>query len=248
MIEIPQNEMTVVIPTFNEAGNIANLLGDISAFAPDVQVVIADACSDDPTLAIVNDLRSKLSNLVTVKTASKKPGPAATRNAGAAVADGKLLVFVDGDERLRPNFFQNAFREVKDRRLDAAGCKITPDSKVLIDKVIWALNNHVAVMIQNVFPTAMGGGIIAKKDLFEEMQGFREDLQVCEDFDFAQRAAQISRFGILEREGTDVITSVRRSVSKGALKSEAQYLAHALHYLLTNRPAPKMFGYDFGDY
>ena len=46
----------VVMPTFNEAGNIAHILGEVLRHAPEVEILVVDDASPDGTGAIVDKL------------------------------------------------------------------------------------------------------------------------------------------------------------------------------------------------
>lgn len=92
--------ISVVIPTYNEEGRLAALLGDIARAclayrhgARAVEVVVADNGSSDDTVA--------LARLHGCKVLYVRPRlVASVRNAGAREARGTLLAFVDADTRI----------------------------------------------------------------------------------------------------------------------------------------------------
>lgn len=83
--------LTVVIPTLNEAGQIADCVRGLS-FAR--EVIVVDAGSTDATTAIARQAGARVLNGVA--------GIAAQRNAGIAAASTEWIFALDADERIGP--------------------------------------------------------------------------------------------------------------------------------------------------
>ena len=83
--------LTVVIPTLNEAGQIADCVRGL-AFAR--EVIVVDAGSTDATTAIAQEAGARVLNGVA--------GIAAQRNAGIAAAGTEWVFALDADERIGP--------------------------------------------------------------------------------------------------------------------------------------------------
>ena len=83
--------LTVVIPTLNEAGQIADCVRGL-AFAR--EVIVVDAGSTDATTAIAQEAGARVLNGVA--------GIAAQRNAGIAAAGTEWIFALDADERIGP--------------------------------------------------------------------------------------------------------------------------------------------------
>jgi glycosyltransferase involved in cell wall biosynthesis len=84
--------LTVVIPTLNEAGQIADCVTGLS-FAK--EVIVVDAGSSDATTAIAQRAGARVLNGVA--------GIAAQRNAGIAAASTEWIFALDADERIGPD-------------------------------------------------------------------------------------------------------------------------------------------------
>lgn len=97
-----RSRFSVVIPHLNEHENLRRCLSAIAAAASDqfdVEVVVADNGSAMPPTWITDEFPSAI---LVVET-RKGPGPA--RNAGAALAHGDLLCFLDCDCFVEPDYF-----------------------------------------------------------------------------------------------------------------------------------------------
>ena len=99
--------LTIVIPTLNEAERLPDLLGTLSRQTrrPD-QIVVADAGSTDDTRTVAEQHGAQ------VVDGGK---PAAGRNAGARVATGELILFLDADDELDDDFVGSAVDEFEER-------------------------------------------------------------------------------------------------------------------------------------
>jgi glycosyltransferase involved in cell wall biosynthesis len=93
-------DVTVVVPAYNAADTLPAALAALAAqtyAAGTVAVVVVDDGSTDDTAAVAASC-----GVAVIRQANQ--GPAAARNAGAAVAQGDVLVFTDADCVPEPDF------------------------------------------------------------------------------------------------------------------------------------------------
>jgi glycosyltransferase involved in cell wall biosynthesis len=88
--------ITVVIPTLNEAGQIAACIRHLDWVA---EVVVVDGGSTDDTVALARAAGARV-------IADSPPGIAAQRNAGIAAAQNEWVFALDADERIGPSLAQ----------------------------------------------------------------------------------------------------------------------------------------------
>ena len=89
--------ISIIIPTRNEAGNIAPLVSRISAVAPPFhEIIFVDADSNDGTLDIIRSLAAS-HPIRLVKQNEAVPGLAPAIVEGANAATGELLIVMDAD-------------------------------------------------------------------------------------------------------------------------------------------------------
>ena len=122
----PDTSLTVVIPAFNEAHNIADCLGSVLASAPpcrDWSVVVVDDESTDATVENAIRAGSTASRFRLIKAG---PRPADERWVGKNWACSKAveqvssdwLLFIDADVRLKPDALQRSLAQAVDEHAD----------------------------------------------------------------------------------------------------------------------------------
>lgn len=95
----------MVVPTFNEAGNIAALLTGLAAASPDVDVLVVDDSSPDGTAALAQTLAEQRPGQVSVLVRPQKEGLAAAYAEGFSWAFARgyeVIVSMDADLSHRP--------------------------------------------------------------------------------------------------------------------------------------------------
>ena len=91
--------VTAIIPTYNEAAHIADCLTSLlEQTYLRLEIIVVDDGSTDKTVNLVRDfIEVKKSKTHITLLTQKHLGPGAARNQAAAVAHGRILVFVDAD-------------------------------------------------------------------------------------------------------------------------------------------------------
>lgn len=101
--------VTVIIPVYNEEKDIEECLESIQkqTYAP-IETVIVDDGSTDRTL----ELAKRYRNVHILK--QKHQGPGAARNLGAKKARGEILVLIDADMVLFPNYVEKLTKPIRE--------------------------------------------------------------------------------------------------------------------------------------
>ncbi|MGQ0765593.1 MAG: glycosyltransferase family 2 protein [Gemmatimonadota bacterium] len=113
----------MIIPTRNRASILALslplMLAQKGDGARDAQIIVVDDASDDGTVEVVRALRSPR---ITLLRNEKRSGAAAARNRALAVADAEVVVFLDDDAFVGPDFIARHLQvHGRAQRLLAAG-------------------------------------------------------------------------------------------------------------------------------
>jgi len=184
-------ELSIIIPALNEEKYLPKLLSSIKKQTyKNYEIIVADAGSKDSTIKIAKKYGCKI---------VEGGMPSIGRNAGAKVAKGHLLLFLDADVILPKDFLKKAIKEFEHRFLDIATTQFEPLSKHLIDKSMHKFANEFIKSVRLIRPLAPGWCILITSRLHRRIKGFNERLTFAEDHEYASRAANIGRFGILKK-------------------------------------------------
>ena len=202
----------------------------------DYEIIVADAQSDDNTRNIAKEYGC-------VVVEGGLPGPG--RNRGAEVAQGEILLFLDSDLELTENYLSNVIEEFESEDLGIAITQMTPLSEKKRDKYLHDLANWFMIAVENIKPHGAGCyGIISKKELHDEVNGFDENLSFGEDTDYIERVAEISEFKVLRNARIGV--STRRLEEEGLYTLLKQYGKSTVNDFRGKRTSAEDLGYEFG--
>lgn len=96
---------TAVLPLYNKAETINRAIASVlTQTVDDCEVIVVDDGSTDGSVEAID--KSYLSSIRLVRQANAGPGRA--RNAGAALATGEYLTFLDADDAWEPTFLETA--------------------------------------------------------------------------------------------------------------------------------------------
>ena len=230
-------KISIIIPTYNEEEYLPKLLESIkSQDFTDYEIIVADAQSDDNT----REIALKYGCVV---VEGGLPGPG--RNRGAEVAQGEILLFLDSDLELTENYLSNVIEEFESEDLGIAITQMTPLSEKKRDKYLHDLANWFMIAVENIKPHGAGCyGIISKKELHDEVNGFDENLSFGEDTDYIERVAEISEFKVLRNARIGV--STRRLEEEGLYTLLKQYGKSTVNDFRGKRTSAEDLGYEFG--
>lgn len=227
--------LTVVVPTLNEAERLPVLLELLAnqTHPPDA-IVVADAGSTDATREIAS-----AAGAVVVEGGK----PARGRNAGAAVANTDLLLFLDADDEPQDDWIERALAEFAERELAVAAGQVEPLERDAANIMACEVVNLYLQLMQYIAPHAPGFCILIRRDLHERIGGFDETVVLAEDHEYVQRAAVYGKFRILRC--APMRTSMRRIEKEGLVTLAFKYLYSEL-YVVTGRPIREIpFEYEF---
>lgn len=181
--------ISIVIPSYNNPEQLGRLLGSIKPEIdsdPAIEVIVVDDCSKDIGVEKV----SKEYDFVRYIRLDKNSGPAKARNTGASVAKNGVILFLDSDVVLN----SDTIARIKDRFMDSsvqALCgtyDLEPSENFYFARVKALLTRSWVPRCdrETVFETAIGA---IKKDLFDEMGGFDENIKTAssEEWEFGRR-------------------------------------------------------------
>ncbi len=205
--------ISVIIPTYNEEKAIGDTIKRLVAgFSADAaspkpaipyEIIITDDKSTDNTVAVARTAaaESGAQNLVIILAHETKHATIAqNRNAGAKIARGDLLVFMDSDcviENMNESLTHAISLFEKDPKLVALTGKlgVLPEFETWGDRVVYFFFNLVHFFKNNIFHTGEASGKfqMITHNAFLKVNGYREDLVTREDADMFWRLLKVGR-------------------------------------------------------
>lgn len=139
-------KISVVLPVYNVQHYVKNSLKSIlNQTFKQFNVYVVNDCSEDRSAEIINFFSDPRVHLINNK---HNLGLAESRNIGLAKADGDLIYFMDSDDQIRPNLFQEVVKIFeKNLQLDLLSFN---SSKVTSQIEIDRLRNTELLSIKNV--------------------------------------------------------------------------------------------------
>ncbi|MGH7238357.1 MAG: TIGR04283 family arsenosugar biosynthesis glycosyltransferase [Candidatus Saccharimonadales bacterium] len=198
---------TVIIPTFNEADQIAATIKNIryAAGAAPVEIIIADGGSNDRTVDT-----AKQQGVRTLM--SEKKGRAAQMNAGASLANGDVLYFLHADTAPPDGFADDIIDTLNNGY--SSGC-----FTLSFDHRHWFLRANCWFTRFDINAFRFGDqSLFVTREAFENAGGFCEKHIVLEDQEFIKRLKKFTAFKVIKKP---VITSARKYIENGIYKTQA---------------------------
>jgi len=174
--------VTVVVATWNQAARLPGTLSLVLAQGGSVvEVAVVDDGSTDTTAAVLAAIEDPRLRVV----GQENGGISRARNAGAAVAQGDYLLFVDDDDRPHPTWAAAMVAAAVDRpAVVSCGARFVDlDGTVARVRLPRALG-PVFSGLQGLF---LAGTFLVRRDVFEAVGGFTPDLQCSHATELALR-------------------------------------------------------------
>lgn len=197
--------VSVIIPTYNRIATIAQAVDSVLAQSyPDIEIIIADDGSTDGTC---ESLAAYGGRIRIVKQPNR--GPSAARNLGVRVSSGDVLAFLDSDDLWLPDKIErqmevleaggndvpccicNATLEsgpgIMSTSFEVAGIKCGAESGFILNP---------AQLLATRF-LLFNQVVAVRREVFERIGGFNEDLWLLEDHDLALRLSIEGKWGFV---------------------------------------------------
>jgi len=196
-----KKHISIIIPTLNEANVVGETITRLLK-SEQVEILVVDGGSSDGTDEIARELGARV-----LATAPSKAGQ---MNAGAAEAQGAVLLFLHADTRLPENFEEKVLTAAARRGFCAGAFTLEIDSTDRGMRFIERAANWRA----RIFKMPYGDqALFVSRNLFLEIGGFA-DYPIMEDFELVRRLKKKGKIAILP---DSVKTSPRRWQNLGVL-------------------------------
>jgi succinoglycan biosynthesis protein ExoA len=195
--------VSVIIPCRNEAEFIEDLLTAVLAqeLQP-LETIVVDNGSTDASIAVIEAFATRHPEMTLRVISCRRPGAAAAMNAGIKAATGEFIVRIDGHSIPRPDYLRLALDRLREPRAGVVGgaWEIVPGADTLRARAIaLAVGSRLgsggaAYRHGDDRTTAADVDTVPfgcySRALWQELDGYDDDLLVVEDGDFNFRVRQ----------------------------------------------------------
>ena len=168
------------------------------------EVIIVDGGSTDATV--------RLASKRGVRVINSRPGRARQMNAGAAMADGQVLLFLHADTLLPPNWVSAVLGALRRLGVAAGSFSFSIGGNFPGKSFVEWTTGLRSKWLQRPYGDQ---ALFLKRSLFEELGGFA-DLPIMEDYEFLRR---LRRRGQIITVAEPVVTSGRRWQQLGVFRT-----------------------------
>jgi glycosyltransferase involved in cell wall biosynthesis len=234
--EVFMPKFSILIPVFNRETLLARAVNSVLEQSfEDWELIIIDDCSTDNTLMVADSFSDKRIKILRMPINS---GPAAARNMGIKQARGKLISLLDSDDVFHPEFLAHTYKAIKNSSFQygfsytsVGDVRETDLQAVKKNGSLWRISDRFLVfkrpfLYQLQIGTA--AGITFKKEVFDKIGYFDEQLKAAEDTDFFIRLSEFFK-GLPIYE----ILIFKDYVTADRLTSDYTKLAKAYHVILS---------------
>lgn len=228
--------VTVVIPAYNaEAWLMDAIHSVIRQTYRSWELVVVDDGSTDGTADLVASYARRNELNIRLESVSHK-GVSAARNAGARLAGGTFLAFLDADDVWHPRKLDTQIEYLqKNPHHDGVGCvfeSVSCDlSRTLrLFKVSWSEEAIKSWLLLENTGVLLPSTLVLKSSTFRSLGGFNEDLSTAADLDLAWRLVQAARIGAVEE------TLVKYRICPGQMHTNMSLLERDYSYLIRLHP------------
>ncbi len=179
--------VAVVIPTYNHAHFLGAAIESVleQSRPADEILVVDDGSRDDPSSVVANYAGVRLLR-------QANAGLSAARNRGICETSSQLIIFLDADDRFKPDTIALSLETLRNSPHAAfsyGGYELVyPDCRHRATFYPVPPDSFGAFLEMN--PVGMHGTVLYRRKMLEEADGFDRSLAACEDYDLYLRIAR----------------------------------------------------------
>ena len=198
----PRPYISVIIPVLNEAKHIEETIE--KTWDKDVEIIVVDGGSTDQTM------EKALEAGALVETSP--PGRARQQNRGAAIATGRVLLFLHADTRLPRGYVGHVFETLLDSKIAVGAFRFKTDSDHWTMRVVELMTDLRSWVLKMPYGDQ---ALFIRKTLFDSVGGF-PNTPIAEDLYLVRRLLKKGKVRITQ---APVITSTRRWQTLGVVRT-----------------------------
>ena len=199
---------SIIIPAYNESAELPSTLESIrtamEAVSHEGECIVVDNNSTDSTSTVA---QTNGADFVVQEPINQI---ARARNAGAAKANGRFLIFIDADTRIQPQLLEDALHRLEHTPCVGGGSVIKFESEV---GIIGRIGIGAWEYISKFARIAAGSFIFCRREAFEAVGGYDESLYASEEVRFSRlikKWGKSNDLGFVILDNAPALTSARK--------------------------------------
>ncbi len=192
-----KHSVSIIIPCYNEEQNLPKLLESIEIQKYDqvsVEVIVVDNGSTDRSVAIAKEYKAEVLVYPKVNISS-------LRNLGSKRATGEFYVFIDADCIPVDNWLREIVKYIEKKDIGIVGSiPLYPDNGTWVEKAWFGISTKGVKDVHFI----CSGNMVIRKEVFDLIGGFDDNLTTGEDYDICQRVLETG-FRIVNDEKISIV-------------------------------------------
>jgi glycosyltransferase involved in cell wall biosynthesis len=194
-------DVSVIIPTYNRRAMVREAIDSVLAqTAAGFELIVVDDGSSDGTGEDLARVGAERADTVRIERTANR-GPAAARNRGVAMARALLVAFLDSDDTWLPKKLARHLEFMREN----PGCAISQTDETWIRngrRVNPGLRHRKRAgdfFVESLRTCLISpSAVLMRKELFDSIGGFDEDVRAAEDYDLWLRIQVEHEIGLLD--------------------------------------------------
>jgi glycosyltransferase involved in cell wall biosynthesis len=197
----PPPYLSIIIPCYNSGATLPICLASLFDAAGqkflDFEVIVVDDASADNTVAVARGFAVEVLHL------PGHQGDSLTRNAGAKMAQGEILLFLDSDVEVLPGSLARAVEHFQQNSQLAAlvgSYTLEAPRRSFAARYKNYLHHYTHQRAPERFPTFWTGFGLIRRAIFEDFQGFSGEFSPIDDIHLGMRLNQAGLLVMIDKE------------------------------------------------
>ncbi len=230
-------KISIIIPAYNEEKYIGTTLSKLKEIKEkeykNLEVIVAENGSTDRTYEIAKQYADADRNFKVFHLG--KASAAIATNFGAKNATGEILILMDADTFPLDRAISEIAEKFEDNNIVSV-CTYVKTNSSTVNNLLFSLSSELAYLSSKIgIPLFYTICVAYRKDIFEQLNGLKENFVTAYDLDLSKRA---SKFGkcVFARKA-NVFTSPRRVEKGGTANIIMYHLKNFIKFSIYKKPS-----------
>jgi len=180
------SEISIILPTYNERGNIKKLIGEIfKNLQQDIEIMVVDDNSPDGTWEVVKEISQRDRRVKLLRRMGRR-GLTTAISEGISLAEGEVVLWMDCDFSMPPQVLPQLLKEIGPFDI-ALGSRYVEGGKDMRDSPFRVLISRIFDELASTFlgvavKDLTSGFVAAKREVFETVSLSGDYGDYCIDF------------------------------------------------------------------